>query len=366
MKKRLLFSLFVFMIYGTFAKEAGSDSLKVPFFETKPFIKSVTSAEMGIMDTNDGDAVVPGLTKNTPSFEEEITAFIRFNRYGNSSFVFGPYGNYNGELKFRKYNYDEIDQASGDIKENKSDFRLKRFDGDAGVGFRFGWKVDKKEFKGSEIYFTFPFTVIYDVNQKDDGTKRDKAIPEADYFTFLYLGGAVGIEGTLKSKSAHLELEFDNKFLFGFEPFQPVYRDTPSIYIQNVLKVDLNFAPFDFIHKKVNVFLEIGDKLEVTKNVYHIQLKNRVSAGLYWKPLKYFKLILRPFRYEIDFKNAVGSSGYYDYSESIYGEYGAYFGSDWIGLELGVSPDYWARKDNVINADSVRKVKITAELTLKY
>ena len=381
MKK--IFSLFIVMSVlcsNVFAQDNNKEeTIEVPYFEIKPEIESVTTAELEFLDTDDTEYVSPALSKSSPAFEEELSAFIRFNRYGSEKFVFGPYGFYTGEMKFRKNSISDSEIKSNDLR---SYFLPKKINGFGGVGFKVGFKREKKEFKGSSIHVGIPFSVFYDINDKDsaainweDKKEDDKPIlttSEADYFTFFYIGSGLDVSGKLKSKTTKLEVALSNRLLFGFTPYAVADR-ADNFYLANSLNAKVEFSPFDFFCKEVNVTLEAGDKLDIERNTYHIQVKNRVWVGLTWKPVKYFKLITIPFYFKTDcmFKTD-NLDYYYDWTETVYGKYGVYFGSDNIGFELSVSPDYWAayREDSscaaIVNADSLRVVTVTAELTLKY
>lgn len=381
--KKLICILFIFaaFVMNIFAQEQNeNDNIEVPYFEIKPEIESVTTAELEFTDEDDSAAVSPALSKSSPSFEEELSAFIRFNRYGSEKFVFGPYGFYDGEMTFRKNTV--LDYETKDQDELRSYFLPKKINGFGGVGFKVGFKREKKEFKGSSIHVGIPFSVFYDINDKDSAAInwKDKKIDEvpisttseADYFTFFYIGSGLDVSGKLKSKTTKLEVALSNRLLFGFTPYAVADR-ADNFYLANSLNAKVEFSPFDFFCKEVNVTLEAGDKLDIERNTYHIQVKNRVWLGLSWKPVKYFKLITIPFYFKTDcmFKTD-NLDYYYDWTETVYGKYGVYFGSDNIGFELSVSPDYWAayREDSscaaIVNADSLRVVTVTAELTLKY
>lgn len=375
MKK--LFSLFIMIFilcFNVVAKDNNKEeNVEVPYFEIKPEIKSVTTAELELMDNDDTVAVSPALSKSSPSFEEELSAFVQFNRYGSEKFVFGPYGFYDGEMKFRKNSLIDTNLKN---PENRSFFLLKKVNGFGGAGFRVGFKCEKKEFKGSSVHVGVPFSLFYDINDKDDAanwqSEEENLISEADYFSFFYIGSGLEIDGKLKSKTTKLEVALSNRLLFGFEPYQVADR-ADNFYLANSLNAKVEFSPFDFFCKAVNVTFEAGDKLDIVRNTYHVQVKNRFWLGLNWKPVKYFKLITIPFYFKTDcmFKTD-NLDYYYDWTETVYGKYGVYFGSDNIGFELSVSPDYWAayREDPscaaIVNADSLRVVTLTAELTLKY
>lgn len=383
MKK--LFSLFIMMFIlcsNVFAQDNNKEeTIEVPYFEIKPEIESVTTAELEFMDEDDTAAVSPALSKSSPSFEEELSAFVRFNRYGSEKFVFGPYGFYDGEMTFRKNTV--LDYETNDQDELRSYFLLKKINGFGGAGFRVGFKREKKEFKGSSVYIGIPFSMFYDINDKDTAAinwedkklEDDHPIPttsEADYFTFFYIGSGLDVSGKLKSKTTKLEVSLSNRLLFGFTPYAVADR-ADNFYLADTLNAKVEFSPFDFFCKEVNVTFEAGDKLDIERNTYHVQVKNRFWLGLNWKPVKYFKLITIPFYFKTDcmFKTD-NLDYYYDWTETVYGKYGVYFGSDNIGFELSVSPDYWAayREDPscaaIVNADSLRVVTLTAELTLKY
>ncbi|MBQ1999051.1 MAG: hypothetical protein II220_06145 [Spirochaetales bacterium] len=382
MKKLFCFFIMTFVLCSNvFAQDNNKEeTVEVPYFEIKPEIESVTTAELEFTDEDDSAAVSPALSKSSPSFEEELSAFIRFNRYGSEKFVFGPYGFYDGEMTFRKNTV--LDYETKDQDELRSYFLPKKINGFGGVGFKVGFKREKKEFKGSSIHVGIPFSVFYDINDKDsaainweDKKEDDKPIPttsEADYFTFFYIGSGLDVSGKLKSKTTKLEVALSNRLLFGFTPYAVADR-ADNFYLANSLNAKVEFSPFDFFCKEVNVTLEAGDKLDIERNTYHVQVKNRVWVGLTWKPVKYFKLITIPFYFKTDcmFKTD-NLDYYYDWTETVYGKYGVYFGSDNIGFELSVSPDYWAayREDSscaaIVNADSLRVVTVTAELTLKY
>lgn len=387
MKK--LFSLFIMMFIlcsNVFAQDSNKEeTIEVPYFEIKPEIESVTTAELEFMDEDDTAAVSPALSKSSPSFEEELSAFVRFNRYGSEKFVFGPYGFYDGEMTFRKNTV--LDYETKDQDELRSYFLLKKINGFGGAGFRVGFKREKKEFKGSSVYIGIPFSMFYDINDKDtaainwedkklkDITTKNPLIPttsEADYFTFFYIGSGLDVSGKLKSKTTKLEVSLSNRLLFGFTPYAVADR-ADNFYLADTLNAKVEFSPFDFFCKEVNITFEAGDKLDIVRNTFHIQVKNRVWLGLTWKPVKYFKLITLPFYFKSDCKFKTDDTDYYyDWTENIYGKYGVYFGSDNIGFEINVCPDYWAayRKDPatpaVSNTDSTRVVTISAELTLKY
>lgn len=376
MKKIINVLLLLLLCTSMFARTNNNnkeDNVDVPFFEVRPEIKSVTSAELEFMDKDDTSAAVPGLTKSTPTFEEELSAFIRINRFGTQDFVFGPYGFYSGEMKFRR-----ISLNDSEIKSNglRSYFLPKKMNGFGGAGFRVGMKKEKKEFKGSSLYFSVPFSLFYDINDKDDAADwksvEENEISEADYFSFFYIGSGVEVNGKLKSKTTKLEVSVNERFLFGFEPYSIAERND-TFYFANSLNAKVEFSPFDFFCKEVNVVFEAGDKLDVVRNTYHIQVKNRVWVGLSWKPLKYFKLVTIPFYFKTDCKfKTEDTDFYYDWTEKVYGKYGAYFGADNIGFEISVCPDYWAayRENSTvsanINTDSTRAIAISAELTLKY
>lgn len=376
MKKIINMLLLLLFCTSMFARANGSNKeneADVPFFEIKPEIKSATSAELEFMDKDNTSAVAPGLTKSTPEFKEELSAFVRVNRFGMRDFVFGPYGFYSGEMKFRR-----ISLNDSEIKSNewRSYFLPKKMDGFGGTGFRVGIKREKKEFKGSSLYFSIPFSLFYDINDKDDAanwkSEEKNQVSEADYFSFFYIGSGAEINGKLKSKTTKLEASVDERFLFGFEPYSIAERND-TFYFANFLNAKVEFSPFDFFCKEVNIAFEAGDKLNVIRNTYHIQVKNRVWIGLTWKPLKYFKLITIPFYFKTDCKFKTDDTDfYYDWTEKVYGKYGVYFGADNIGFEIGVCPDYWAayRENSTVpadvNTDSTRAVVISAELTLKY
>lgn len=377
MKKTICLLLLFLLCINVFAKDNNKeDNTEVPFFEVRPEVKSVTSAELEFSDKDDSSVVAPGLTKSTPQFEEELSAFISVNRFGTRNFVFGPYGFYSGEMKFRRISLNDSEIKSNGVR---SYFLPKKMSGFGGAGFRIGLKKEKKEFKGSSLYFSVPFSLFYDINDKDDAanwksaeTIKEMNISEADYFSFFYIGSGVEIDGKLKSKTTKLEVSVNERFLFGFEPYSVAERND-AFYFANSLNAKVEFSPFDFFCKEVNITFEAGDKLDVVRNTYHIQVKNRVWAGLTWKPLKYFKLITIPFYFKTDCKfKTEDTDFYYDWTEEIYGKYGVYFGADNIGFEISVSPDYWAayRENSAvpanINSDSVRTVAISAELTLKY
>jgi hypothetical protein len=387
MKKLFCFFIMTFVLCSNvFAQDNNKEeTVEVPYFEIKPEIESVTTAELEFTDEDDSAAVSPALSKSSPSFEEELSAFIRFNRYGSEKFVFGPYGFYDGEMTFRKNTV--LDYETKDQDELRSYFLPKKINGFGGVGFRVGFKREKKEFKGSSIHVGIPFSVFYDINDKDsaainwedkkleDITSKNPLIPttsEADYFTFFYIGSGLDVSGKLKSKTTKLEVALSNRLLFGFTPYAVADR-ADNFYLANSLNAKVEFSPFDFFCKEVNVTFEAGDKLDIERNTYHVQVKNRFWLGLNWKPVKYFKLITIPFYFKTDcmFKTD-NLDYYYDWTETVYGKYGVYFGSDNIGFELSVSPDYWAayREDPscaaIVNADSLRVVTLTAELTLKY
>lgn len=379
MKKTISVLLLLLFCISIFARtdDNKEDKLDTPLFEVKPEIKSETTAELEFMDKDDTQAVVPGLTKSTPKFEEELSAFISINRYGMKEMVFGPYGFYSGEMKFRKNSLEDNEINAKD--KVRSYFLPKKFSGFGGAGFRVGLKKEKKEFKGSSLYFSIPFSLFYDINDKDDAAdwksskkEEEKKEGEADYFTFFYIGSGVEVNGKLKSKTTKLDVSVDERFLFGFEPYSVAERND-AFYFANSLNAKVEFSPFDFFCKGVNVVFEAGDKLDVTRNTYHIQVKNKVWVGLTWKPLKYFKLITIPFYFKTDCKfKTEDINYYYDWTEQIYGKYGVYFGADNIGFEIGVCPDYWAAyRENAnesanINTDSTRVIAISAELTLKY
>jgi hypothetical protein len=388
MKKLFCFLIMTFVLCSNvFAQDSNKEeTVEVPYFEIKPEIESVTTAELEFTDEDDSAAVSPALSKSSPSFEEELSAFIRFNRYGSEKFVFGPYGFYDGEMTFRKNTVQ--DYETKDQNELRSYFLPKKINGFGGVGFRVGFKREKKEFKGSSIHVGIPFSVFYDINDKDDAANwieydvedkdieirkdENNLIPEADYFTFFYIGSGLDVSGKLKSKTTKLEVALSNRLLFGFTPYAVADR-ADNFYLANSLNAKVEFSPFDFFCKEVNVIFEAGDKLDIERNTYHVQVKNRFWLGLSWKPVKYFKLITIPFYFKTDcmFKTD-NLDYYYDWTETVYGKYGVYFGSDNIGFELSVSPDYWAayREDPscaaIVNADSLRVVTLTAELTLKY
>jgi hypothetical protein len=387
MKKLFCFFIMTFVLCSNvFAQDSNKEeTVEVPYFEIKPEIESVTTAELEFTDEDNSAAVSPALSKSSPSFEEELSAFIRFNRYGSEKFVFGPYGFYDGEMTFRKNTV--LDYETKDQDELRSYFLPKKINGFGGVGFKVGFKREKKEFKGSSIHVGIPFSVFYDINDKDsaainwedkkleDITTKNPLIPttsEADYFTFFYIGSGLDVSGKLKSKTTKLEVALSNRLLFGFTPYAVADR-ADNFYLANSLNAKVEFSPFDFFCKEVNVTFEAGDKLDIERNTYHVQVKNRFWLGLSWKPVKYFKLITIPFYFKTDcmFKTD-NLDYYYDWTETVYGKYGVYFGSDNIGFELSVSPDYWAayRKDPscaaIVNADSLRVVTLTAELTLKY
>jgi hypothetical protein len=387
MKKLFCFFIMTFVLCSNvFAQDSNKEeTVEVPYFEIKPEIESVTTAELEFTDEDDSAAVSPALSKSSPSFEEELSAFIRFNRYGSEKFVFGPYGFYDGEMTFRKNTV--LDYETKDQDELRSYFLPKKINGFGGVGFKVGFKREKKEFKGSSIHVGIPFSVFYDINDKDsaainwedkkleDITTKNPLIPttsEADYFTFFYIGSGLDVSGKLKSKTTKLEVALSNRLLFGFTPYAVADR-TDNFYLANSLNAKVEFSPFDFFCKEVNVTFEAGDKLDIERNTYHVQVKNRFWLGLSWKPVKYFKLITLPFYFKTDcmFKTD-NLDYYYDWTETVYGKYGVYFGSDNLGFELSVSPDYWAayREDPscaaIVNADSLRVVTLTAELTLKY
>ena len=387
MKKLFCFFIMTFVLCSNvFAQDNNKEeTVEVPYFEIKPEIESVTTAELEFTDEDDSAAVSPALSKSSPSFEEELSAFIRFNRYGSEKFVFGPYGFYDGEMTFRKNTV--LDYETKDQDELRSYFLPKKINGFGGVGFKVGFKREKKEFKGSSIHVGIPFSVFYDINDKDsaainwedkkleDITTKNPLIPttsEADYFTFFYIGSGLDVSGKLKSKTTKLEVALSNRLLFGFTPYAVADR-ADNFYLANSLNAKVEFSPFDFFCKEVNVTFEAGDKLDIERNTYHVQVKNRFWLGLTWKPVKYFKLITIPFYFKTDcmFKTD-NLDYYYDWTETVYGKYGVYFGSDNIGFELSVSPDYWAayREDPscaaIVNADSLRVVTLTAELTLKY
>ena len=381
--KKLICVLFILatFVMNIFAQDQNeNDNIEVPYFEIKPEIESVTTAELEFTDEDNGPAVSPALSKSSPSFEEELSAFIRFNRYGSEKFVFGPYGFYDGEMTFRKNTV--LDYETKDQDELRSYFLPKKINGFGGVGFRVGFKREKKEFKGSSIHVGIPFSLFYDINDKDSAAInwKDKKIDEvpisttseADYFTFFYIGSGLDVSGKLKSKTTKLEVALSNRLLFGFTPYAVADR-ADNFYLANSLNAKVEFSPFDFFCKEVNVTLEVGDKLDITRNTFHIQVKNRVWVGLTWKPVKYFKLITIPFYFKTDCKfKTENVNYYYDWTEKIYGKYGVYFGSDNIGFEIDVYPDYWgAYRENIdeiasINTDSTRSVTISAELTLKY
>ena len=387
MKKLFCFFIMTFVLCSNvFAQDNNKEeTVEVPYFEIKPEIESVTTAELEFTDEDNSAAVSPALSKSSPSFEEELSAFIRFNRYGSEKFVFGPYGFYDGEMTFRKNTV--LDYETKDQDELRSYFLPKKINGFGGVGFKVGFKREKKEFKGSSIHVGIPFSVFYDINDKDsaainwedkkleDITSKNPLIPttsEADYFTFFYIGSGLDVSGKLKSKTTKLEVALSNRLLFGFTPYAVADR-ADNFYLANSLNAKVEFSPFDFFCKEVNVTFEAGDKLDIERNTYHVQVKNRFWLGLSWKPVKYFKLITIPFYFKTDcmFKTD-NLDYYYDWTETVYGKYGVYFGSDNIGFELSVSPDYWAayREDPscaaIVNADSLRVVTVTAELTLKY
>jgi hypothetical protein len=387
MKKLFCFFIMTFVLCSNvFAQDNNKEeTVEVPYFEIKPEIESVTTAELEFTDEDNSAAVSPALSKSSPSFEEELSAFIRFNRYGSEKFVFGPYGFYDGEMTFRKNTV--LDYETKDQDELRSYFLPKKINGFGGVGFKVGFKREKKEFKGSSIHVGIPFSVFYDINDKDsaainwedkkleDITTKNPLIPttsEADYFTFFYIGSGLDVSGKLKSKTTKLEVALSNRLLFGFTPYAVADR-ADNFYLANSLNAKVEFSPFDFFCKEVNVIFEAGDKLDIERNTYHVQVKNRFWLGLSWKPVKYFKLITIPFYFKTDcmFKTD-NLDYYYDWTETVYGKYGVYFGSDNIGFELSVSPDYWAayREDPscaaIVNADSLRVVTLTAELTLKY
>jgi hypothetical protein len=387
MKKLFCFFIMTFVLCSNvFAQDNNKEeTVEVPYFEIKPEIESVTTAELEFTDEDNSAAVSPALSKSSPSFEEELSAFIRFNRYGSEKFVFGPYGFYDGEMTFRKNTVQDYETKDQD--ELRSYFLPKKINGFGGVGFKVGFKREKKEFKGSSIHVGIPFSVFYDINDKDsaainwedkkleDITTKNPLIPttsEADYFTFFYIGSGLDVSGKLKSKTTKLEVALSNRLLFGFTPYAVADR-ADNFYLANSLNAKVEFSPFDFFCKEVNVTFEAGDKLDIERNTYHVQVKNRFWLGLSWKPVKYFKLITIPFYFKTDcmFKTD-NLDYYYDWTETVYGKYGVYFGSDNIGFELSVSPDYWAayREDPscaaIVNADSLRVVTLTAELTLKY
>ena len=227
MKK--LFSLFIMMFIlcsNVFAQDNNKEeTIEVPYFEIKPEIESVTTAELEFMDEDDTAAVSPALSKSSPSFEEELSAFVRFNRYGSEKFVFGPYGFYDGEMTFRKNTV--LDYETKDQDELRSYFLLKKINGFGGAGFRVGFKREKKEFKGSSVYIGIPFSMFYDINDKDTAAinwkdkklEDDHPIPttsEADYFTFFYIGSGLDVSGKLKSKTTKLEVSLSNRLLFGY------------------------------------------------------------------------------------------------------------------------------------------------------
>ena len=380
--KKLICVLFILatFVMNIFAQDQNeNDNIEVPYFEIKPEVESVTTAELEFLDSDDTEYVSPALSKSSPAFEEELSAFIRFNRYGSEKFVFGPYGFYTGEMKFRKNSISDSEIKSNNLR---SYFLLKKMNGFGGAGFKIGFKKEKKEFKGSSLNIGIPFSIFYDVNDKDDVTNwvsqeldnegKVSGISEADYFTFFYIGSGLEVDGKLKSKTTKLEVALSNRLLFGFEPYYTTDRKD-TFYLANSLNAKVEFSPFDFFCKEVNVTLEVGDKLDITRNTFHIQVKNRVWVGLTWKPVKYFKLITIPFYFKTDCKfKTENVNYYYDWTEKIYGKYGVYFGSDNIGFEIDVYPDYWGayieNTDKIanINTDSTRSVTISAELTLKY
>ena len=92
--KKLICVLFILatFVMNIFAQDQNeNDNIEVPYFEIKPEVESVTTAELEFLDTDDTEYVSPALSKSSPAFEEELSAFIRFNRYGSETFVFGPY-----------------------------------------------------------------------------------------------------------------------------------------------------------------------------------------------------------------------------------------------------------------------------------
>lgn len=269
--KKYFVIFFSFLCLLLFSKNNNTPPVNIKFeYESKLSVGFVDKDD----DINKTDIF---LAKNRPKKTEELLLFFLINnKY--KQFILGTYLKSNFDIRFDYRNMDRI-------------LFLEKISGYSETGMKLGYKFKNKAIKNSKIVFSTPIYFSYD-NTTDFFKKT--IVPGS-----FYIGTNFGVEFDLNIKKAKAKFHFNNNIIIAQNTILE-YMDEKDLgfYFEEHNKVEFEIKPFNFIDKRIDLWVNINNEFSISYNTIEIALKNKLSLGLEWKGFKYLYLGWNYFVYK--------------------------------------------------------------------
>ena len=275
-KKQIFIFYIIFLSIFCFADNNNKKPVDIEFnYETE--------LRINLIDKLDGrDQIDVYLDKNSPEKIEELSLFFKINNDRFKRLIIGPYFNSEFRLRFDHKRKDRI-------------IFLERLKGFTETGINLGYKFKKKKFKGSKFIFSFPVFIKY--NNYIDANEKN-IFPGS-----FYIGTKPGLYLNLNIRKAYTKFGFENYITFA-QNVIPGYREDndKGFYFEQENEIEIEVAPFNFISKKVDLWLIINNNFIISYNTIDIGVKYKLYLGLEWKGFKYLYLGWNYFVYRSEIK----------------------------------------------------------------
>jgi|GEM_PF-1192497 len=326
-------------------------------------LESETSVEIGFRDVDDSENFDLGLDKNTPLIKEEFYLFTGFKISDVKRLIIGPYFDTELGLRFDNRN------------RNASTTFLERHYGLFSMGLILGYDFGRKNFKDSYFAFMIPYYLDYRLNYSDIDNALVYTQEEDDlkkYHTSLMMGTKLGFILHLRMKNQFMKFDFEDYLTIKQEVLSGSYMGGyTGFFIENENILEYKLAPFNFINKKVDVWINLYNRSRVNYNSYDIGLEERIYLEIVWSGFKYLHIGWKPFQYDAEVKiPADNINNAYDQKHMISMEVWIGAGYKFFWAVLSYTPILFGldapKNYSEINADSLRPHIISASIEFKY
>lgn len=313
--------------------------------------------KVGLRDKNDTSSIQIGLDKNTPKLSNDLLFSFVIKRLKNKRLILAPY--------IYSYFFTRFDYR----KNSESTLFLERLGGIADAGIKIGYKFGKKKLKGSYFSFTLPLSVEYNLLY-DKGTVflPPPNADLSDFHTSVFIGSRLGFVLNLKLKKYFMRFKLNNTTSILADTISSNYTaGNDGFFFQNENTVNYQIAPFNFINKKVDVYLTLKNDFEFSLDSYNLGFDNEVSFEISWQGFKYVNIGYDPIIFKFESKlPLIPPQLLYDGLQRISMEVWIGAGYKFFWAKLSYEPVIFSIDKTDYNIDSVKPHYIKTYFEFKF
>jgi hypothetical protein len=308
-----LIAALMFLASVASAKDASSDQ-KVIYREHHIRFLSESQVSLAVADKIPGSDSQAVLSRKSPEISQLL--LLDYRQIVNRRAFNGFYLSHDLQFQF-------------DNSQYQKDPNLESVSGLLDLGYQTGRYFPGKDWKDSRFRFYIPFFLDYTsrMNSKYEPQYLNRlSLLHYEYNSQLILGTGLLFNLDIRNRKSFIRYQMDTGALIGFDTLPDNYHDNNyGVYFAFPLTAEFAFAPFNFINKKIDIWIGLKNRFRIEVQTLNTSILNRFELDLRWTGFDYLQIGYKPFilHFEADISSLLPELPYNQ--------------DQWIGMEFSLA-----------------------------